>query len=457
MAADRDPVEHVIVLMLENRSFDQMLGALAGELGLDGIQPPGEPARSNRDPERRVYRQAAGAARITRYDPRHELNHVLAQIADGNSGFVADFARAYPNAGRDDRAEIMKYFDDLPALHALARDFVVCDRWFASVPGPTWPNRFFVHSGTSLGRVGMPNGILDANLHWYDQVTVFDRLNERGKSWRVYYGDIPQSLILVNQLEPRNAANYRKMIGFYRDVAQHPATPFPAYCFIEPTYFQPGANDDHPQHDIAAGERLIADVYNAVRANEALWRTSLLVVLYDEHGGLYDHVTPPSAVPPDHHREEYDFTQFGVRVPALIVSPFVGKGDVLSTTFDHTSLLRYLTDKWDLGPLGARTAAAESFGGAIGPAARDDCPAALPVSPLAPSAGSPATARAEMDRHQTALMAMTQLLETKTRTDDGKLRSRADRMITGFDGAVDVGMERVEDFLAQAQAATRMS
>jgi len=93
-------------------------------------------------------------------------------------------------------------------LHALAKNFAVCDRWFSSLPGPTWPNRFFVHSGTSLGRVSMPNGILDANLHWYDQTTLYDRLDEKNIPWRIYYGDVPQSLLLVHQLEPENALGY---------------------------------------------------------------------------------------------------------------------------------------------------------------------------------------------------------------------------------------------------------
>jgi len=100
-------------------------------------------------------------------------------------------------------------------LHALAKNFAVCDMWFSSLPGPTWPNRFFVHSGTSLDRASMPEGILDANLHWYDQTTLYDRLNEKNIDWRVYYGDVPQSLILVHQLEPENALRYAKLIRFF--------------------------------------------------------------------------------------------------------------------------------------------------------------------------------------------------------------------------------------------------
>jgi phospholipase C len=143
MTNTTDPIEHVIVLMLENRSFDHMLGGLTAELGLDGALPAGQPPRTNKDAEGTVYPQVAGASRTIRFDPHHELNHVSAQLTNGNSGFVDDFSRAYPSSKQTDRAEIMKYHSELPALQSLARNFAVCDRWHASVPGPTWTNRFF--------------------------------------------------------------------------------------------------------------------------------------------------------------------------------------------------------------------------------------------------------------------------------------------------------------------------
>jgi phospholipase C len=444
-----DPIEHVIVLMLENRSFDHMLGGLTAELGLDGSLAT-SPPRENKDPGGMSYPQVPGASRTIKYDPHHEHSHVVAQLANGNTGFVDDFARAFPASLQGDRAETMKFHTDLPALHTLARNFTVCDRWFSSVPGPTWTNRFFVHSGTSLGRVEMPNGILDANLHWYDQITVYDRLNERNKPWAIYYGDIPQSLMLVNQLEPHNSCNYKKMLNFYSDVAQHPDSPFPSYVFIEPSYYDPGANDDHPTHDVASADRLIANVYNALRANESLWSKSLLIVLYDEHGGFYDHVVPPKAIPPDHHQEEYTFDQLGLRVPSILVSPYTLKS-VLKTEFDHTSLLRYLADKWNLGPLGLRTVSANSFATAIQATARTDCPATLPLIGAGGQTVAPA-GRPVLNSHQTALFAMTQLLESMTDVEATSLQGRIARMIVGFDGAVDVGMERVEEFLGQQKA-----
>jgi phospholipase C len=353
----------------------------------------------------------------------------------------------------------MKYFADgeLPALHALAKKFAVCDRWFSSLPGPTWPNRFFVHSGTSIGRVSMPEGIFDANLHWYDQTTLYDRLNEKGIDWRIYYGDVPQSLVLVHQLEPENAARYAKLPRFFRD-AGGDAKDFPKFCFIEPPYYQPGAADDHPPHDVLEGERLIADVYNAILRNDALWKSSLLVVLYDEHGGFYDHVVPPETVPPDHHVEEYGFTQLGVRVPAILVSPFVQPG-VIHTVFDHTSLLRYLIDKWSLGPLGARAAGANSFAGVLlaAPKDVDRLPVIsfpVPAEPENPKFGQIAgRSQPTLNANQSALAGMSQLLESMTDVGGDALLGRTKRVVTGFDGVVDVAIERVEQFLGQQRNA----
>jgi hypothetical protein len=279
------------------------------------------------------------------------------------------------------------------------------------------------------------------------------RLNEKKIDWRIYYGDVPQSLILVHQLEPENATRYAKLTRFFRD-AGGTAEDFPQFCFIEPAYYEPGASDDHPPHDVFEGERLITDVYNAIRRNDELWKTSLLIVLYDEHGGFYDHVIPPTAVPPDHYVEEYTFDQLGVRVPAILVSPFVTPG-VIHTVFDHTSILRYLSDKWCLAPLGERVAKAATFSNSLlaAPQAADR----LPVI-SAPVAQAPAQARfgqietrrqPSLNAHQSALVGMTQLLESMTDVSGEALLGRTKRIVTGFDGVVDVAVERVEQFFAQ--------
>ena len=148
--------------------------------------------------------------------------------------------------------------------------------------------------------------------------------------------------MLDHQRYAHNAARYFYIDEFFDD-ARGREEDFPQFCFIEPDFMGIVGNDDHPPHDVMKAEKLIADVYNALRANENLWEATLLVVLYDEHGGFYDHAIPPMAVAPDDHHEEYAFNQLGVRVPALLVSPWVERR-IETTQFDHTSFLKYLTE-----------------------------------------------------------------------------------------------------------------
>jgi phospholipase C len=377
-----DPIKHVVVLMFENHSFDQMLGSLQGEIeGLDGVNPkrPG----FNLDANGGRYEQRPTHSPSVSPDPIHETINVLRQLDGDNAGFVRDYENSYGITSPETLQQIMNVFEPnvLPALHDLARHFTICDQWFSSVPGPTWANRFFVHTGTSLGKVRMPAGAFDSFRHPerldYDQDTIFDRLNEAGVTWRVYHGDIPQSLVLKHQRTPQNASHYSFMGQFEGDTGTDDAN-FPSYCFIEPSYYFPGQNDDHPPHTTMDAQRLLARVYAALRGNKGLWESTLFVVLYDEHGGFYDHVAPPSAVSPDgliDVETGFRFDRLGVRVPVLLISPWVEK-KVVSDVFDHTSLLRYLSDKWGLRMLTDRVENAKSFASCIRRSGepRDDTP-----------------------------------------------------------------------------------
>ena len=299
-----DPIRHVVHLILENRSFDQMLGCMKAIYpDLDGIDV--RAPNTNSDIAGRVYAQAPTQIRqMLKWDPHHEVPRVAVQLENGNSGFVKDFSQQYSDSTPEARQQIMDYYglDFLPALHPLARNFTICDRWFSALPGPTWPNRFFALTGTSNGRVNMPSdGTHKADLAGYfqqSQFTLFDRLNEKAVHWKVYFHDIPQSTVLDRQRQPHNVARYFYIDQFYED-AGGLETEFPEYCLIEPDFMGYGQNDAHPPHDIMRSEKLIADVYNAIRANEDLWASTLLVLMFDEHGGFYDHAVPPPAVAPD--------------------------------------------------------------------------------------------------------------------------------------------------------------
>jgi len=461
-----DPIEHVVWLMLENRSFDHVVGSLQKSISdIDGVVSAAGP-RQNLDPEGRVYLQQPRAGARIDPDPVHEMPNVLRQLADRNQGFVRDYAESHPRTTPAQRQEVMAYHDEgtLEAMHALAREFTVCDRWFASVPGPTWTNRLFALSGTSLGRVKMPTGLFDLNLHRYAQDTIFDRLSAATpkRSWRIYYGDFPLTLLFAHQRTLKAGRHYAHMGHFAEDVgeARADADGFPEFVFIEPSYLWPSANDDHPPHDVRRGQQLIAEVYRTLRANEALWSSTLLVVTYDEHGGFYDHVNPSlvvppeRSVPPDAHREEFDFDQLGPRVPAVLASPWVGRR-VEHEVFDHTSVLRYLIDKWSLGELGKRTAAAASIAVAL---RTDALEREMPPGVVVPPAGRvrvaalPGPPPETLNDNQKAIVALSQVLEeTTVRLPADKVR-RSMRLMRGASEQLEVARDRAEQFLAERGA-----
>ncbi len=441
-----DPIEHVVVLTLENHSFDQMLGSLKAVYpDLDGVDP--SHPKSNPDFPDETVQVSQAETRLTSIslDPAHEFVNVAHQLVNGNTGFVRDYAQAHPNCPAESKAQIMGYYplDFLPVLHTLARNFVVCDRWFSSMPGPTWPNRFFVHSGTCLGHIKMPSGVFDPNWHCYDQPTIYDRLSDKSVTWKIYHDGEAQSLVLVHQL--LHADHYRGMDGFFDDV-DGDAKAFPQYAFIEPCYSGAGQNDQHPPSDIMKGELLIAKVYNAIRSNEALWNTTLLVVLYDEHGGFYDHVEPPATVAPDKHTDEFNFQTLGLRVPALLISPFLDPM-CIHEVFDHTSLLKYASDKWHLGPLGNRTAQATSFGDVVKWRAtpRPDAPPAFTNALVGPAE----VTNKRVNENQQALVSFSQMLEKHMADveDMAAVGSRALKALEGPRGQFAVAKDRFERFL----------
>jgi phospholipase C len=382
-----DEIRHLVVLMLENQSFDRLLGYL--DLGdrtqkLEGLtgtetNPVSPPADMRPVPVNRV---SSASAYVTDPGPGHDFEDVNQQLfadrapadtsAPGNAGFVLNYSQQTDSRGRrlgDRGREIMQCLDPalVPILTTLAREFTVCDHWFSSVPGPTWPNRFFLHAGTAKGFLVTPEtpGELVSQF-WtspYDMPTIFENLTERGLTWTVYFDDYAQAFAL-RRLHPYGD-RFQRYEQFARDIQNGT---LPTYAFIEPRSFSaPGypANDQHPPHDLLEGEKLIAEVYDTLRADDKLWRQSLMVVLYDEHGGFYDHVPPPRAVPPDSSRARpsgFQFDRLGVRVPAILISPWVAAGRVDHTVYDHTSVPATIKKMFGLPRfLTARDAAANTF------------------------------------------------------------------------------------------------
>ncbi len=379
----QSPIEHLVVLMLENRSYDHMLGYLGVGTPLSGkeynLVDPADPHSE------KVY-VSDDSGYVTQPNPLHDVLSVEKQeygqvgklvSPPPMNGFVrvqTENAQGNVEVGKN----IMQCFDPVkvPALTALARQFVLCDHWHSSVPGPTWLNRFYAHAATSDGVSA------DDATHSYNMHTIFDLLEENGHTWSVYYGDIPQCILLHRTAE--KLSHLKRFYRFYDDLDNGRLAD---YSFIEPRYIsfhQWQATDQHPPHDVRLGEYLIAEVYEALRASQ-YWEKCLLLVLYDEHGGFYDRVPPPDHVPnPDGKvatDPPFDFTRLGVRVPAILVSPWVEQGGVDATVYEHASIPATLRVLFNLPhALTARDRAAHTFDKNLTlPTARTDAPLALPV------------------------------------------------------------------------------
>lgn len=341
------PIQHIVVLMQENRSFDQVLGYLSREAGrsdVDGLSPDPSSSQFNEydgGDGNRIYRpQRAPETRWISFDtpgPCHEAECVRSQMADGMKHFVSNFSKRVHN----DQAKlqrVMDYFgpDQLPAYAALARSGGICDRWFCSHIGPTWPNRFVMLTGDlNRDREGEP----ELNQPDFDRLapithrTVFDHLTERGVSWRLYeHGYSFLRLYGRYTFDQQNIASFTDPSrGFVADAA---AGRLPQVTFIEPDYIDlPPGNDDHPPGDMADGQRLVATIASAL-LDSPTWDRTLLVITYDEAGGFYDHVWPPDGPP-----LAGNLRQYGPRVPAFVLSPFVAPGLVSHTVYDHTTIL----------------------------------------------------------------------------------------------------------------------
>lgn len=332
------PIRTIVVLCMENRSFDHYLGSLRLKEGkpIDGLT--GLESNLARGGERIAPFQLDT---FTPADPPHSWDAAHAQWNHGrNDGFV--LAHAGPN-----EREAMGYYvrAQLPVLYALADASAICERWFCSVLGPTWPNRFYLHGGTSNG--------VKRNAPVTRFTSVFELLSDAGITSRNYFHDVPWC-----------SGAYFKFKGvagierFFDDAA---AGLLPSFSVIDPQFFGASANDDHPDHDVQLGQVLIASVYNAL-ARSPQWGQCLFVITYDEHGGFFDHVAPPAAVD-----DRAEFAQLGFRVPSIVAGPFVRRGCAVSTVLEHASILRTLETRFGIPALTARASAANDLSCCIDP------------------------------------------------------------------------------------------
>jgi len=402
MSAGLDNLKHIVVLMMGGRSFDHMLGALTQKYpkvnGLTGkefnLDTAG--ARVEVQPDAELQGQLDPM-------PNHQFAGVDLQIFGGAApsrlrvanmqGFVKDYFSQTKDVRRSHN--IMRYFtpDKLPVLTTLATEFALFNGWFSSVPGPTVCNRAFAHYGTSFGQIGMDLSYnLDRSLP-----SIYERLIQQGRTAKLYYYDSASPIFAPTQLlkdRPGILADHNQFM------ADCVSGRLPDYSFIEPCHNDhTGASggripaaDQHPDHSVQAGEQFIGIIYNAIRTTAVLWQSTALLIVYDHHGGIYDHVVPPACTPDGYTASPqktgtgapFSFDRLGVRVPAVLVSPWIPRGTVVPGTenpnpqiFEHASIPCTITNLFLTGkvPRTIREENANTFLGVLGDQLRpdDDC------------------------------------------------------------------------------------
>ncbi len=334
-------IDHVVVLMMENRSYDSYLGWLSRDRGYRARGKSRYGWRFfTRGRQHQAYPDANGVLHHTRHftinaagidpyrgcghpDPGHGWN---AGRAQRDRGFVA------AGSGNDDFALSYYRASDLPVYRELAYRFTICDRWHASLLGPTYPNREYLLSGQSGGNKTNYLPVAEGGFQWD---SIYDRLGRAGVSVADYAADLPPALLFG----PRVLPYVRSIDAYYEDCA---TGNLPQVSYVDPAFNGGNRSDDHPHGDIRAGQRFVRDAFAAF-ARSPHWERGLFVLVYDEWGGFFDHLAPPHlADDRASTTDAEDFSQAGFRVPAILASPRVRPGFASHRLYDHTSVLRFL-------------------------------------------------------------------------------------------------------------------
>ncbi|XP_062017288.1 non-specific phospholipase C2 [Rosa rugosa] len=461
------PIKTIVVLVMENRSFDHMIGwmkRLNPEInGVDGSES--NPLNTSDPNSKRIFFK--NESHYVDPDPGHSFQAIREQIfgsdagntSSGNPPPMNGFAQqAYSMDNTTTMSQdVMNGFNpDIVAVYkALVSEFAVVDRWFASVPSSTQPNRLFVHSGTSAGAT---SNIASLLAKGYPQRTIFENLDDEGISFGIYYQNIPTTLFYRNLRKLKYLGNFHLYDAFKAHAKQGK---LPSYTVVEQRYFDlkfAPANDDHPSHDVYHGQMFVKEVYEILRASPQ-WNQTLLVITYDEHGGFYDHVpTPVDGVPsPDGivgpEPFLFQFNRLGVRVPTILVSPWIEKGTVVhgpngspfpNSEFEHSSIPATVKKVFNLSApfLTKRDEWAGTFEGIVQTRTepRTDCPEQLP-EPV-PTRNSTAKEDAKLSEFQQEVLQLAAVLK-----GDNLFTSYPEK--TGKKMTVKEGKEYTEDALKQ--------
>jgi len=346
------PIEHVVVMMQENHSFNNVFGRL-NEYGygdqIDGVLPE---THSNPDTDGSPVHPYLLKSYCVR-DTEHGWNASWKAWNEGkNDQFVL-----LNHGKRRDGARAMGYYEqkDMPFYYSIANNFAVADRFFASVLGPTYPNRFYLLTGTSFGHI---RNKFPKPFKEFTQKTIFETLNENGVSWKYYYSDL-HMLLLFQKLYWKNLKNIAPISQFKRDMRKGR---MPQVVFLESSVIM---GDEHPPFNFQISQYFVAKRIKELMLSK-YWKKSALFLVYDEGGGYFDHVSPPKACVPDaipplleNGDVDAQFDRFGFRVPFVAVSPWVKRHYVSHVTYDHTSILKFIETKFNLPALTKRDANAD--------------------------------------------------------------------------------------------------
>jgi phospholipase C len=352
------PIDHIVVLMQENRSADNYLAQLSAQ-GQPAYEA--EPTTGNPDPTNNLNPPIVPFHQ-TNYCEVADLDHswkgTHAEVNNGlMNGFTAQNAIAQDPTG----SRAMGYYDqtDLPFYFGLYTTFATGDRYFSSVQTQTFPNRLYLLAGTSFGYIRNDALVLT-------KPSVFNLLDNAGVTWRIYASEYPKAYgsVLFQYVASRAAVRVFPLAQYYTDLA---AGTLPNVSFVDPDFggTNQTENDEHPPSDIQVGQKFVADAVNGLMASP-MWSTSAFFLVYDEHGGYYDHVAPPVAPVPDTTLPRWAggdphalFDHYGIRVPVVVISPYSKASSVSHVVHDHTSILRFIESRFALPALTNRDAAAD--------------------------------------------------------------------------------------------------
>jgi len=464
-------IEHIVVLMLENRSFDHMLGYLSLEAGRNDVNGL-RLGMANDHAGRRypIHHLPAKYFPDERWDPEHTAAATDRQINDGAmDGFAAGYAETLATRGVEDGDPgiVMGYHNasDLPVFDHFAREFCVCDCWHSSVAGATWPNRLYAIAGSAGGSRD------DRRVPIYDERSFVRSLDGAGVSWRWYSHDVatlrladakyrvgrPEHFAYVQKLKLVVKTRGRGLLHLNEDAASFLEDAaygrLPAVSWIDPNFedfnlIGSPPNNDHPPSDVTHGQELALLIYNAL-ATGPDWDKTLLLVFYDEHGGFFDHVTPPEHPPDD---DPTTFTRYGVRVPAFVVSPWVKAGTVSHALFDHATIPKTILQRFCPAELEARSDHRDP------PRGREQGPSYRPSRRVADAAGLGEVLRLSEPRpapDRSALVdwfAAEQALRARRLLEDpaGAIRKATEHSLTGLQSGLYAAQEHLREHGHQA-------